>query len=152
MKMAEALQERADINRKIQQLRSRISDNVLVQEGEKTLENPEQLKQELDSAIDRLTYLISCINNTNCRTIIEGQSLTQMLAKKDTLIEKISSYRLIIRAAGNISQRARGTEIKIKAVISIPDWQKELDSLEKELRVLDNRLQESNWITKLIEE
>lgn len=151
MKLAEALQERADINRKIQQLTSRISDNVLVQEGENTLENPEQLKQELDRAIKRLARLISCINDTNCKTIIEGQSLTQLLAQRDTLTEKISSYRSIIRTAGNISHRARGTEIKIKATISIPSWQKELDALEKELRVLDNRLQESNWKTELIE-
>lgn len=151
MKLAEALQERADINRKIQQLTSRISDNVLVQEGEQPLENPEQLKRELDGAIDRLTHLIACINDTNCKTIIEGQSLTQLLAKKDTLIEKISSYRSIIRTAGNISHRARGTEIKIKTTISVPIWQKELDSLEKELRLLDNRLQESNWKTELIE-
>ncbi len=41
MKLAEALQERADINRNIQQLKSRLQNNVLVQEGEKTAEEPE---------------------------------------------------------------------------------------------------------------
>ena len=35
MKLAEALQERADLNRKISQLEERISNNVTVQEGEK---------------------------------------------------------------------------------------------------------------------
>lgn len=150
MRLAEALQERADINRKIKQLTSRISGNALVQEGEETLESPEQLKQELDDAIDRLTHLISCINDTNCKTMIEGLSLTQLLAKKDTLTKKISCYRDIVHTAGNITYRARGTEIKFKATISVSNWQKELDSLEKELRVLDNRLQESNWTTELI--
>ncbi len=33
MKLAEALQERADLNRKIEQLKSRLNNNVLVQEG-----------------------------------------------------------------------------------------------------------------------
>ncbi len=40
MKLAEALQERADLNRKIDQLRQRIENNVLVQEGEKSQEDP----------------------------------------------------------------------------------------------------------------
>ena len=40
MKLAEALQERADLNRKIAQLKSRLLNNVLVQEGEKTVEDP----------------------------------------------------------------------------------------------------------------
>lgn len=44
MKLAEALQERADLNRKIEQLKSRLNNNVLVQEGEQTAESPEQLK------------------------------------------------------------------------------------------------------------
>lgn len=34
MKLAEALQERADLNRKIQQLQSRLMNNATVQEGE----------------------------------------------------------------------------------------------------------------------
>ena len=36
MKLAEALQERADINRNIEQLKKRLNNNVLVQEGEQT--------------------------------------------------------------------------------------------------------------------
>ena len=51
MKLAEALQERADINRKIEQLKVRLNNNVLVQEGEKTAEDPDQLKQELDLSL-----------------------------------------------------------------------------------------------------
>ena len=40
MKLAEALQERADLNRNIEQLRDRLSRNSLVQEGEQPGENP----------------------------------------------------------------------------------------------------------------
>lgn len=57
MKLAEALQERADLNRTIQQLKERLDNNVLVQEGEQPAEQPERLKQELDAAIQRLEYL-----------------------------------------------------------------------------------------------
>ena len=35
MKLAEALQERADLNRRIEQLRNRLENSALVQEGER---------------------------------------------------------------------------------------------------------------------
>lgn len=54
MKLAEALQERADLNRNIEQLRKRLNSNVLVQEGERTAEEPERLKRELDASVERL--------------------------------------------------------------------------------------------------
>ena len=54
MKLAEALQERADLNRRIEQLRYRLSNNVLVQEGEKPLEDPAALLEELESSFTRL--------------------------------------------------------------------------------------------------
>ena len=82
MKLAEALQERADLNRNIEQLRDRLSRNSLVQEGEQPGENPEKLKQELDAALLRLEYLIAHINLTNCQRVIDGQTLTEMIAKR----------------------------------------------------------------------
>ena len=39
MKLAEALQERADLNRKIEQLKSRLNNNVLVHDGGNRLRN-----------------------------------------------------------------------------------------------------------------
>ena len=132
MKLAEALQERADLNRTIQQLKERLDNNVLVQEGEQPAEQPERLKQELDAAIQRLEYLMARINHTNCQTCVEGKSLTELIARQ-------TAYR------------ARNTEIKIKSAISVSDWQAQVDRMAKELRLLDNRLQESNWTTDLIE-
>ena len=43
MKLAEALNERADIQRRIAQLESRLIDNAKVQEGEEPAERPEDL-------------------------------------------------------------------------------------------------------------
>lgn len=40
MKLAEALQERADLNRRIQQLQGRLNSNAVVQEGERPPESP----------------------------------------------------------------------------------------------------------------
>ncbi len=40
MKLAEALQERADLNRRIQQLQQRLENNAMVQEGELARRGP----------------------------------------------------------------------------------------------------------------
>ena len=134
MKLAEALQERADLNRNIE-----------------PVECPENLKQELDASISRLSYLIARINRTNCQTVVEGQTLTELIAQKDALSLKLHVYRDVVYAGSQISYRARNTEIKIRSAFSVADWQKEIDRMSKELRRLDNRLQESNWKTDLVE-
>ena len=72
MKLAEALQERADLNKKISDLQGRLNQNSLVQEGEIPNEDPNVLMQELEAAIARLQQLIKDINLTNCATIVEG--------------------------------------------------------------------------------
>lgn len=151
MKLAEALQERADLNRKIEQLKARLNNNVLVQDGEKPVEEPELLKQELDAAIARLSYLITQINLTNCATKVDGQTLTELIAQKDALALKIHLYKDIVYTASQTAYRARNTEIKVKSAISVADWQAEIDKMAKKLRLLDNRLQENNWITELLE-
>ena len=51
MKLAEALQERADLNRRIQQLQQRLTNNALVQEGETPAEDPAELLAELDGCV-----------------------------------------------------------------------------------------------------
>ena len=151
MKLAEALQERADLNRKIEQLKARSNNNVLVQDGEKPVEEPELLKQELDAAIARLSYLITQINLTNCETKVDGQTLTELIAQKDALTLKIHLYKDIVYTASQTAYRARNTEIKVKSAISVADWQAEIDKMAKKRRLLDNRLQENNWITELLE-
>ncbi len=150
MKLAEALQERADLNRKIEELRRRISQSLLTQEGEEPPEDPDQLIKELDGAADRLSCLTAAINHTNCVTEVNGSSLTEMIARKDMLALRLSAYRDMVHVAGQSVSRSRGTEIKILPVIKASELQRTADSIAKELRLLDNTLQESNWKTELI--
>ena len=151
MKLAEALQERADLNRKIEELRRRLANVILVQEGEEPAEEPAELLKELNAAIARLEYLMAAINLTNCRTKANGMTLTALIAKKDALMVKLSSYRDLVYSASQNTNRARGTEIKVKSLLKAGDLQKVADQIAKEVRELDNLLQETNWKTKLIE-
>ena len=151
MKLAEALQERADINARIEQLRYRIENNALVQEGEKPAEDPEALIKELNGCIARLQYLMARINITNCAAKAGDLSLTELIAKKDALRVKASAYRSIIDTASQSVRRARNTEIKIMPAVNAAALQKEADRIAKELRLTDNALQQANWLTDLME-
>ena len=151
MKLAEALQERADLNRRIDELRRRLGNSILVQEGEDPAEDPAALLAELDGALARLETLMAQINLTNCRTRADGLTLTELIARKDALQLRLSAYRDLVYTAGQSTSRARGTEIRVKAVLKASELQKQADAMAKELRRLDNLLQETNWKTKLIE-
>ena len=151
MKLAEALQERADLNRKIDELRRRINNNILVQEGENPSEDPVELIAELNADMARMEELIAAINLTNCRTKADGMTLTQLIARKDAISLKLSAYQDFVYTASQNTDRARGTEIRVHAAVRASELQKEADELSKELRLLDNLLQETNWKTKLIE-
>ena len=151
MKLAEALQERADLNRKIEDLRRRLGNVVLVQEGEEPAEDPKKLLEELDGAIARLEELMAAINLTNGRTRVNGMTLTALIAKKDALMVKQSAYKDLVYTASQNTNRARGTEIKVKALLRAAELQRTVDQTAKEIRELDNLLQETNWKTKLIE-
>ena len=151
MKLAEALQERADLNRRIEQLRYRLSNNVLVQEGEKPLEDPAALLEELESSFTRLEWLIARINLTNCAVKVEGRSLTELIARRDVLSLRADAYRRLVEEASQNTHRATRTEIKILSAVDAPALQRQADDASRELRLLDNTLQATNWTADLME-
>lgn len=150
MKLAEALQERADVNTRIDQLRERLKNNAQVQEGEKTAEDPAELMRELDGCVARLESLIARINRTNSQTVQDGRTLTQMLARRDALTTQISVYHAFLSDASRIWQRASGSEIKLKSAVDVKALRAKVDGLAKELRTLDNAIQALNWTTELL--
>ncbi len=152
MKLAEALQERADLNRRISELTDRISCCVLVQESEEPPEDPEELFHELDADIAQLGQLIASINRTNSATAVDGKSLTEIIAEKDALNCQLDSYRSILSTASADVYRARETEIKILKTVDVRSLRRKTDAISKQIRLLDNTLQRANWTYDLMEE
>lgn len=150
MKLAEALAERADIQTRVQQIRDRLIRNAKVQEGEQPAEEPNDLLKEIDLLITRLEELIYHINETNSKTLCEGKSLTELLAKRDCLSLKVRILRSFLNEASDLVSRGYTTDIKIKSTISVVKKQKELDKLSQELRKLDMQIQQCNWTTDLL--
>lgn len=149
MKLAEALQERADLNRRIDQIKKRLLENSFTQKGCKPAESPDGLLLELDSSILRLEKLIAAINRANCVTEIDGKTLTEIIAEKDCLSQKVSILHDVIQSASGAITRYTRSEIMIVRTVDVPALQQEADSLSKKIRLLDNALQEKNWSTEI---
>ena len=151
MKLAEALILRADLQKRIDQLRVRLNNNAKVQENDEPSEKPEELLNELDNNINQLKILIKQINKTNCVTVSNGQTLADLIAERDTLTLKSNILRGFLNIAGQKVNLYSTTEIKIMSTVDVPTLQKELDQLSKKIRETDTELQQANWLTELIE-
>ena len=68
MKLAQALQERSDLQTRMRQLEERIAT---VQEGETPAEDPALLLEEYEACAAQLEELIARINRTNSETRTE---------------------------------------------------------------------------------
>jgi len=152
MKIAEALILRSDIQKRISQLKTRLNNNAKVQENEEPTENPEFLLTELDDLISQLNDLIIKINRTNTLSKIDGISLVELIAKKDSLSQKAGILREFIEIASQKINLYSSTEIKVFSTVNVPAQQKQLDKLSKEIRETDTKLQQTNWTIDLIEE
>lgn len=149
MKLAEALNQRADLQKRIAQLRERLSNNVKVQEGDQPAENPDDLFKELEGSLKQLKDLIVSINRTNQETVWEGKTLTEMIAEKDVLSMHLGALRTTLEAANVRSDRFSRNEIKFVRTVDVNALQKKVDDLSKELRELDSKLQQANWMTDM---
>ena len=151
MKLATALSERADIQRRLSQLQTRLNNNAKIQEGEEPAEEPKTLLKELNALLERLEWLMAKINLTNSATVIDGKSLTELLAARDCLAKRLGIMRSFLDSASAKTDRYSQKEIKIFATVKVSELQKKLDADSRALRQLDEQIQSLNWTTELIE-
>lgn len=149
MKLAEALSIRADLQIRIEQLKSRLKDSSKVQEGDEPAEDMEALYKELDDCLAQLEDLIFRINLTNMQTVHEGESLTRMIARKDALKLRLNVMGDVMKHVIENDRYGR-MEIKYVRTIDVGELRKSMDSYSKQLRNLDLKLQSLNWSVDLI--
>ncbi len=149
MKLASALSERSDLQRRLSELNRRLENNAKVQDGDQPAENPEALLTEMNQAFTRLEELIGHINLTNAKTVSGDATLTELLARRDCLKQRVNMMRSFLEAASAKVDRYSTKEIKVTSTVSVSELQKQNDKLSKELRELDEKIQELNWTTEL---
>jgi ABC-type siderophore export system fused ATPase/permease subunit len=150
MKLAEALVLRADLQRRVGQVRERLNMSALVQEGDQPPEQPQALLGELDEMLAQLNRLIVQINQTNVRTRIDdGETLTEALAQRDVLDLRLGVLKQVADTAAQRIDRYGRSEIKRVATVDVGALRRDIDQIARQRRELDTAIQATNWTTEL---
>ena len=152
MKLAEALSLRADLQKRVNELKVRFKDSAKVQEGDTPAEDLAALDVELNTALEELEDLIYRINATNMRTVHEGETVTRLMARKDVLAMRVQLMKEVLSHVVEGDARYGRNEIKTVRVVDVPDLRRRTDAAARELRELDMKIQALNWSVDLIEE
>jgi hypothetical protein len=152
MKLAEALLLRKELKTKVDQLRGRASQNVMVQEGDVPAELPADLLRVLATVVDEWGALVQRINATNNVAILaDGTTLSNAIVQRDMLDMRRNAVDLILNQAVVRQERYSRNEIKFVATIAAASLRRDLDELAKARRELDTQIQALNWNVDLIE-
>lgn len=152
MRLAEALVMRADCQRKVAQLKQRIGRVIKVQEGEQPSESPSELLEELQHTLHDLEVWVKRINKTNSLSPFDDNiTLAEALAERDRIMQQRNIWNEFLDEASIRQERYSRQEVKFYITVEIPALQKEVDTLSKQYRELDFRIQEKNWSTDLLE-
>ena len=151
MKLAEALAERSDCQKRLEEIRDRLEQSARIQEGEQPAEDPGELLPETDRVFARLLELVSAINRTNSQTPFDGaHTISDAIAERDVLGKRRD---FLIRLAGSGTSRFdRYMKSELRYIVTLPvgKLRADGDQLAKRYRELDLRIQELNWKTELI--
>lgn len=152
MKLAEALAQRADIQKRMAEVRFRAAQNARYQEGEKPAEDSARLLEEFNRLAGQLASLIRRINRTNLATELRpGMTLTDAIAERDSLSLRYAATNDVATAASGRLDRATRSEVKYITKLDVPALRTAADQLAREYRDLDMAIQERNWATELLD-
>ena len=135
MKLAEALSIRADLQKKVAQLKERIKESAKV----------------LDEALVQLEDLIYRININNVQIVQDGDSLTRLIAKRDVLSMRVKALKEVVNYVAANDTRFGRNELKYVRTIDIKVLRKEADTYAKQYRELDLKIQSLNWTVDLVD-
>ncbi|MCA0350480.1 MAG: DIP1984 family protein [Chloroflexi bacterium] len=151
MKLAEALILRADIQRRLEQLRTRVKLSVLIQEGDDPPEDPHELLSEIERLLLQFEDLIVKINHTNSITPFNHQyNLTTVLGQRDVLKLRLSMLKSIAEEASRRHNRYGQAEIRNIVTVDVRQIRQQTDHLARQFRELDTKIQTINWLTELV--
>lgn len=150
MKLAEALVLRADVQKRLAQLRDRLVLSALVQEGEQPPEDPQSLLAEANQLFEQLESLIIRINHANTRTqLADGTLLTEALARRDVLTQRYNLLNGLAQTASNRTSRRGRSEIRTLSTVDVVAVRRQMDEVARARRELDTQIQATNWTADL---
>ncbi|MEV4927098.1 DIP1984 family protein [Streptomyces roseoverticillatus] len=156
MKLAEALAERAEAARRVEQLRARMVSSARYQEGETPAEDAAALLAETGEVLDTLESLIRRINRTNAAAKVgQDGTLSDALARRDVLRLRHSVVTAAADAAAGTGERGYGrqlrSELMMLSALPVAELRARADVLAREIREIDVCIQRANWEVDLLD-
>jgi len=153
MLLAEALALRADRQKLLKELTTRIEDNARAPEGAAPDEDPNVLLERASEVAGELTDIVRRINRTNSSTTADaatGATISDLIAERDQAQRMTELWR----AAAKAGTRGRGLwprdgDLLLRAVVDVSKLQQSADEWGARYREIDVRLQQLNWATEL---
>ncbi len=151
MNLGEALSHLKKEKSRLARMISLRKDNVYVEEGKKPKFEPEVLGEEIDKKIDYIRELKIKIQETNLNVKIKNGDISLAEA-----IIKVGDIRSRISNLSGLFEREKGFWLRDKeekemvAQLDELKIEDEIEKLEVEKVQLDNKIQMTNWETKLL--
>ena len=153
MKLAAALAQRADIQKKLNQLQGRALTVIRVQEGDIPDENPESLIAEFERLSAELEVLIQKINHTNSVSKFNDElTIADAITQRDVLQKRQQFYSKLADASAARTDRYSHTEIRFVSSYPTAQLREKAEEAAIAYRFLDMKLQELNWSVELLED
>ncbi|WP_295153758.1 DIP1984 family protein [uncultured Brachyspira sp.] len=150
MKLGEALLKKDEYIKKIDNLKKRVKNNILINEDNENNEEPNDLIKEYIEVNNELSDLIMKINNKEHSAKLEiGVSISEAINIRDKLSREMDIYKTILKEVNSKSYREAKNENKMTVLINVKEIQNEFDKLSKAYNDIDIMIQSSNWNTDL---
>lgn len=122
MKLAEALAQRSDLQKRIAQMDGRLKAACKVQEGDEPAERPESLFEEFNRCIDELEQLIRKINRTNQSVVLaDGATIADKIALRDVLKLKVQELQNLLSFLSERPDRYSRQEIRYVNTVDVKE-------------------------------
>jgi hypothetical protein len=146
MKLAEALMLRAELQKRLASLRERLEHRAMIQEGDKSVEDPAELFRRAKEAATQMERLVSAINKANIAARLEdGRTITEALAARDLRVWFLGTLRGVAKKATEAPERYGSKEIRWLPNVDVPALHEQADELAREIRELNAGIQAANW-------
>ena len=152
MKLGEALSQLKKEQSRLARLTLLRKENVYREKGKQTKFNPAKLSGEIDKKLEEIRKLKIKIQKTNLNTNVAGENITlaESIIKLNDLRSNIANLSTLFEKKRDFLYRDKDEKEMIAQLDELKIEDK-IEKLEIEKVQLDNKIQMTNWTTKLLD-
>ena len=152
MKLGEALSKLKKEKSRLARLILLRKDNIYTEKGKKTKFNPKKLSKEIDEKIESIRKLKIQVQKTNLNAKVEGENiiLAEAIIKVNDIRSQLAHLSKLFENKSDYLFRDKDEKEKISQLDEL-EIEDEIENLEIAKTQLDNKIQITNWTTKLID-